>query len=72
MDVKIKMNVEFTVSGSALEDAMEEYDELSVEGLVSEILDKSIACDGIIAKVIDGPNSLEEYDEQKAAVVVST
>jgi hypothetical protein len=72
MDVKIKMNVEFTVSGSSLEDAMEEYDELSVEGLVSEILDKSIACDGIIAKVIEGPNNLEQYDEQKAAAVVSS
>lgn len=63
MDVKIKMNLEFTVSGSALEDAMAEYDELSVEGLLREILDKSIACDNIHAKVVEGPNTLEEYDQ---------
>jgi hypothetical protein len=63
MDVKIKMNLEFSVSGSGLEDAMAEYDELSVEGLIREILDKSIACDNIQAKVVEGPNTLEEYDQ---------
>lgn len=66
MDVKIKMSLEFSVSESGLEDAMDEYDELTVEGLISEILDKSIACDDIVAKVVEGPNNLEEYDEQKA------
>jgi hypothetical protein len=71
MDVKIKLSVEFTVSGSGLEDAMDEYDELSVDGLVAEVLDKSIACDAIVVKVIEGPNSLEEYDEKKAAVASS-
>lgn len=67
MDVKIKMSLEFKVSESGLEDALDEYDELSVEGLVAEILDKSIACDDIVAKVIEGPNNLEEYDEAKAS-----
>jgi hypothetical protein len=68
MDMKIKLSLEFTVSESGLEDGLDEYDELTVAGLVAEILDKSIACDDIVAKVVEGPNSLEEYDEmQKAA-----
>jgi hypothetical protein len=68
MEMKIKLNVEFSVSESGLEDAMAEYDELTVEGLLSEMLDKSIACDDISVKVVEGPNSLEEYDTQKASV----
>ena len=63
MDTKIKMSVEFRVSESGLEDALAEYDELTVEGLMREILDKSIACDDINAVVLEGPNTLEEYDE---------
>jgi hypothetical protein len=63
MGVKIKATVEFSVSGSALEDALAEYDELTVVGLLSEILDKAIACDEVTAKVEDGPNTLEEYDQ---------
>jgi hypothetical protein len=66
MDMKIKMSVEFTVSESGLEDAMAEYDELTVEGMIAEILDKSIACDDIQAKVVEGPNTLEEYDQADA------
>jgi len=66
MDVKIKMNLEFSVSEGGLEDALVEYDELTVVGLIKEILDKSIACDEIVAQVVEGPNNLEEYDEQKA------
>jgi hypothetical protein len=63
MSVKIKVSIEFAVSGSALEDAMAEYDELTIEGLLREILDKAIACDEVSAKVEDGPNTLEEYDQ---------
>ena len=63
MAVTIKVALDFKVSGTALEDAMAEYDELSVEGLVREILDKAIACDEVTAKVEDGPNTLEEYDQ---------
>ena len=63
MDVTIKVNVVFTVSDSGLEDAMAEYDELTVGGLIREIIDKAIACDEINAKVVEGPNTLEEYDE---------
>jgi hypothetical protein len=63
MDVKIKLTVEFSVSDSAMEDAMAEYDELTVEGLLREVIDKAIACDEITAKVEDGPNTLEEMDQ---------
>lgn len=63
MSVKIKVSLEFGVSDSALEDAMAEFDELTVEGLLREILDKAIACDEIATKVEDGPNTLEEYDQ---------
>ena len=63
MDVKIKLNVEFSLSDSAMEEAMAEYDELTVEGLIREIIDKAIACDEITTKVEDGPNTLEELDQ---------
>ena len=62
-EVKIQLNVEFTISETGLEDAFEEFDELTVEGVIRELLDKSVACDNIAAKVVDGPNTLEEYDE---------
>ena len=63
MDVKIKATVNFSVSDSSMEDALAEYDELTVEGLIREILDKAIACDEISVKVIEGPNNLEEFDQ---------
>jgi hypothetical protein len=63
MNMKIKLEVEFDVTENGLEDAMAEYDELTVEGLMAEILDKCIACDDIQAKVVIGPNTLEEYDQ---------
>ena len=66
MDVRIKTTVEFMVSGSGLEDAMAEFDELTVAGLIREILDKAIACDDIRVEVLDGPNTLEEYDTQQS------
>jgi len=67
MEIRIKANLEFSVSESGLEDALAEYDEITVEGLLRELLDKAIACDDIRVKVTDGPNTLEEYDEQKNA-----
>lgn len=66
MDVKIKIVVEFVISEGALEDALAEFDEISVDGLLHEVLDKSIACDDIRTQVIEGPNSLEELDQQTA------
>ena len=63
MDVKIKITVELSVSDNAMEDAMAEYDELTVEGLLREVIDKAIACDEISTKVEEGPNTLEEMDQ---------
>ena len=67
MDVKIKAVLQFTISGTSLEDALAEYDELTVEGLLREIVDKAIAVDGIKAQVLEGPNTLEDYDKQAEA-----
>lgn len=67
MDVKLKLAVTFRVSENSLEDALAEYDELTVEGLIREIIDKAIACDEISAKIEDGPNTLEEVDALKGA-----
>jgi len=63
MGVRIKATVEFNVSGSSLEDALAEYDELTVEGLLREMIDKAIACDEIQSRIEDGPNTLEEFDK---------
>ena len=67
MDVRIKTTVAFTIAGSSLEDALAEYDELTVSGLIREILDKAIACDNIQVEVVEGPNTLEDYDSQAGA-----
>ena len=67
MEVKIKATIEFRVSGGSLEDALAEYDEITVEGRLREVLDKAIACDEIQTKVVEGPNSLEDYDETQTA-----
>lgn len=64
MNVKIKLAVEFSLSGTSLEDALAEYDEITVEGLIREVIDKAIACDAIATKIVEGPNTLEEYDSQ--------
>jgi hypothetical protein len=64
MNVRIKATVAFTIAGPALEDSLAEYDELTVSGMLQEILDKAIACDDIEVEVVEGPNTLEEYDSQ--------
>ena len=61
-EARIKATVEFTVSGSGLEDALAEFDELTVAGMLRELVDKSIACDDIVIEVVAGPNTLEDYD----------
>jgi hypothetical protein len=67
MNVRIRASLGFTLSGSSLEDALAEYDELTVSGLLREILDKAVACDDIQVEVVEGPNTLEEYDSQQGA-----
>ena len=63
-DARIKATLEFSVTGTGLEDALAEYDELTVAAMLREILDKSIACDEIAVAVLEGPNTLEDYDAQ--------
>ncbi len=67
MSTRIKATVEFTITEGALEDALAEYDEITVEGAVREILDKAIACDEIKIQVVEGPNTLEDYDAQQVS-----
>jgi hypothetical protein len=67
MNVNIKISVSFSVSESGLEDALAEYDEVTVAGMIREIIDKAVACDEISSKVEEGPNTLEELDALKNA-----
>ena len=67
MPIDIKLNITLSLEESALEDAMAEYDELTVSELVKQVLDKAIALDAVEATVVDGPNTLEEYDKFVAA-----
>lgn len=65
MDVNIKLSVSFSVSENSLEDALAEFDEITVSGLLREIIDKAIACDEISCKVVEGPDTLEAVDALK-------
>ena len=71
MDVRIRATLSFTVSGSALEDGLAEYDELAVDGLLGEVIDKAIAVDEIEVAVVEGPNSLEEYDTAQQTATIA-
>ena len=64
MEAKVRISLEFNISESGLEDAMAEFDELTIEDLIKEVVDRAIACDAIATKVVEGPNTLEEYDQQ--------
>ncbi len=66
MPIDIKLNVTLSLDESALEDALSEFDELTVNELVKQVLDKAIALDGVEAVVLEGPNTLEEYDKYSA------
>ena len=63
MPIDIKLNVTLSLDEHALEDALAEYDELTVAELVKQVLDKAIALDAVTAQVVEGPNTLEEYDK---------
>ncbi len=67
MPIDIKLNVTLSLDESALEDALSEFDELTVNELVKQVLDKAIALDGVDAVVLEGPNTLEEYDKFASA-----
>jgi hypothetical protein len=66
-DIKIKIAIEFSISESDLEDGLAEYDELSVDSLIAQVLDKSLAIDDIDCRVVEGPNNLEQVDELRAS-----
>ena len=67
MAITIKLQVEMSVEESGLEDALSEYDELTVDQLVAQILDKGIALEAINVQVLEGPNTLEDYDKIREA-----
>ena len=67
MPIDISLNVRLSLEESALEDALEEYDELTVTEMLKQVLDKAVALESIGVDVLEGPNTLEEYDKQKAA-----
>lgn len=63
MAIDITLSIKLSLEESALEDALEEYDELTVSELIKQVLDKAIALESVEADVLEGPNSLEEYDK---------
>lgn len=67
MPIDIKLEVSLAVDEQDLEDAMAEYDELAVSRLVSQILDKAIALDAVETRVLEGPDTLDDYDEAHEA-----
>ena len=64
MPIDITLQVKLALEESALEDALEEYDEITVCEMVKQVLDKAVALESIDTNVVDGPNSLEEYDKR--------
>lgn len=65
MPIDITLQVKMSVEESSLEDALEEYDELTVAEMVKQVLDKGIALEDLNVAVTEGPKSLEEYDKVK-------
>lgn len=63
MPIDITVQVKLSLEESALEDALEEYDELTVSEMLKQVLDKMIALEDVDVDVLEGPNSLEEYDK---------
>ena len=67
MAIDIKLNVTLSLEEGSLEDALAEFDELTVSELVKQVLDKAIALEAVAAEVAEGPNTLEEYDKYQEA-----
>jgi hypothetical protein len=65
MPIDIKLSVTITLEETALEDALAEYDEMRVGAMVQQVLDKAIALEQVHVEVVEGPNSLEEYDRYR-------
>ncbi len=67
MGIDIKLTVRLSLDESELEDALAEYDEVTVSEMIRQVLDKAIALDKVEAEVLEGPNTLEEYDEVRGS-----
>ena len=67
MAIDIKLQISLSLEEEDLEDALAEYDELAVSKLICQILDKSIALDAVAAQVLEGPDTLEDYDAAREA-----
>ena len=65
MAIDITLQVKMSLEESALEDALEEYDELTVAEMMKQVLDKAVALEEVDVDVVEGPNSLEDYDKLK-------
>ncbi len=66
MPIDIQLQVKMSLEESALEDALEEYDELTVSEMIKQVLDKAVALEDVDVDVVKGPNSLEDYDKAKS------
>ncbi len=67
MPIDIQLQVKMSLEESALEDALEEYDELTVAEMIKQVLDKAVALEDVDVDVVEGPNSLEDYDRAKSS-----
>ncbi len=65
MPIDITLQVKLSLEEPSLEDALEEYDEMTVSAMVKQVLDKGIALEDLSVDAVEGPNSLEEYDKVK-------
>ena len=63
MSIDLKLNITLTLDEAALEDALAEYDELQVDDMIRQVLDKAIALDDVHVEVLEGPKTLEDYDQ---------
>ena len=65
MAIDITIQIKMSLEESALEDALEEYDELTVSEMIKQVLDKAVALEDVDVNIVEGPNSLEDYDKVK-------
>lgn len=68
-EVQIKAALVFTVTGKALEEASEEYEDENFERILQAVVDKAIAVESdakgepqVKVEIMDGPKTLEELD----------
>jgi hypothetical protein len=67
MPIDIKLQVTMSIEEESLEDALDEYDELTVGEMIREVLDKGVALESVKVEILEGPNTLEEYDRLRGS-----